>query len=135
MYYVHYSIKTVIIAYTYFLDLMKAYQPRTSTFVDIFSSGWKTKSCHITRLNAMIVFYQKRIKFLKKNIFIKDIAIWNRRVTGMVFLPGFRAVASLQGPKERSRNGIISLIGEYWKNVELPSQNMNFKITYKRKKC
>lgn len=52
----------------------------------------------------------------------------------MVFLPGFRAVASLQGPKERSRNGIISLIGEYWKNVELPSQNMNFKITYKRKK-
>lgn len=55
----------------------------------------------------------KANQIFKKNIFIKDIAIWNRRVTGMVFLPGFRAVASLQGPKERSRNGIISLIGEY----------------------
>lgn len=54
----------------------------------------------------------KANKILKKK-YLKDIAIWNRRVTGMVFLPGFRAVASLQRPKERSRNGIISLIGEY----------------------
>lgn len=48
------------------------------------------------------------------------------------FLPGFRAVASLQRPERGAEMELSAWIGTYWKIVEMPSQNM--KITYKRKK-